>query len=115
MIYPRYNRQQSLVCKLSDEDIIYIKSHYTKGVVGYGVLAKHFSVKKTTIRYWVDSSFKAKRLNYSIEWMKNNFSLKQWRESYKKVQHRKYRILYDKMLVYNRDKHLKFMEKKKNK
>ena len=62
MEYPRYTRDQNLACKLSDKDILNIKSEYSLGNISQRALAKKYGVAQTVICYWVNEEYRKKSL-----------------------------------------------------
>jgi len=59
MEYPQLTREQKKNCKLSDEKIKQIKELYKQGS-SMRALGKQFNISKTTIKYWVNETFKKK-------------------------------------------------------
>ncbi len=60
--FPKYTREQNLVCKLTDNDIASIRSGYSKGLYSSYQLADMYNVSQSTIWYWVSESYRKKQL-----------------------------------------------------
>ena len=70
MIYPHYTREQNLVCKLSDEDIINIRKDYQNALNSTRKLAIKYNVSQPTIMYWVSEEYRRKAIASAIRWKK---------------------------------------------
>lgn len=69
--YPRYTREESNACKLTDENIKEIQVNYEKGKTILE-LSKIFNVTGFAIRYWVKPEFRKRMLEYCKKWRKEN-------------------------------------------
>ena len=59
--FPRYTRDENLVCKLNDADIEYIRYRYKKGD-SRKKLMEIFDVSYTTISRWTDEDYRQRQL-----------------------------------------------------
>jgi hypothetical protein len=57
MKYPRYTKEQSMGCKLLDQDIEDIKTKYSKGIT-QAELSREYGVSKNAIRYHIDDEYR---------------------------------------------------------
>ena len=101
--YPRYNRSQSLSCKLLENDIEEIVKSFKEGKT-IDALARQYGVAITTIRRYVEPNYRQKATRWHYNYIKKHTELlntmRRWN---RKTRKRKWQLCSDAIKEYQKN------------